>query len=265
VLLAVGEYVLPGSEAEQFAAARALGADGVELRFGATTGEGTPLLQPGRPAALRSQARAAGVTLASVFAGYLLTQSLHTPDEEAGRQHAEVLRAAVTAAAEAGARVVVLPLFGAVEPRDELAVRALIETLRPCADQAAAVGVVLGLETTLPVTALLALVRRLNHPAMRIAYDVGAAAALGWDSVADLKLLGDTVCQLRVRDGTADGRPMPLGQGVVGKQWSALWSAWQTRDAVERWCVLEVPAQMDAPEWARAGIAFLRSAGKATD
>jgi hypothetical protein len=82
---------------------------------------------------------------------------------------------------------------------------------------------------------------------------------LGYDSVADLKLLGHAVCQLRVRDCTPDGRRVPLGQGTVGSQWAAIQAQWNaSADDAEQWCVLELPANADRLTWARQEISFLR-------
>ena len=74
MLVALGDYVLAGPD--PFAAARALGADGVELRFGAQGAADHPLLEAATAAAWRSRARAAGVSLPSVYAGYIAGQPL---------------------------------------------------------------------------------------------------------------------------------------------------------------------------------------------
>ncbi len=255
---AVGDYVTHGSPEEGFAAARALGADGVEVRFGPQDAERHPLLRPGEPAALRSAARAAGVALPSVYVGYWTAHPLSVKDADARRRHADVLDRLIPAAVEVGARVIVLPLFGAAEPRDEDMVIRFIESVRPLAERAAAGGLALGLETALPVTVVLELVRRVDHPGVCVAYDAGTAAALGWDAVADLKLLGGAVGQLRARDCTADGRRVPLGQGVLAGRWPALRAAWVASAEEERWCVLEVPTAGDPTAWAQSEIAFLR-------
>lgn len=260
MLIALGDYVLHG--ADPFADARTLGADGVELRFGPQDAVGHPLLEAGTAAAWRSRARAAGLALPSIYAGYIAGHSPDNPEPEAQRRVGDTLSHLLTAAEAAGTRVLVLPLFAAAEPRDEATLTRLAVALAPLAERAAAGGILLALETTLPITAVLALLRRVNHPAVRIAYDVGAAAALGHDPASELKLLGGTVCQLRVRDCSADGRRVRLGEGTVGAHWHTIQAAWapEERD-IERWYVLEVPAAGDPAAWARAEIAFLRRDG----
>jgi sugar phosphate isomerase/epimerase len=257
VHVAVGDYVAGGLDSDSFARARALGADGVELRFGPQDIEHHALLQAGMSARLRSQARAAGILVPSVYAGYIASHPLSDPDTALRSRHAAVVANVVEAAAEVGARVIVIPLFGAAEPRDERDVTALGETLRPLADRAATAGLTLGLESALPVTALFALLKRVDHPAVCVAYDLGTGAAIGQDPVAALKLLDGAVCQLRIRDCSRAGQRVVLGQGAVAEQWPAIRQVWAAADS-ERWCVLEVPAGSNPVEWARAELAFLR-------
>lgn len=251
--IAIGDYLPLGPEADPFIAARGTGADGVELRFGAQDGERHALLESGMPAVLRSRARGAGLELASVYLGYVVAHPLSEP------QHAGVCARVLEGAAEAGARVAVVPLFGKAEPRDEDSMVPLLAAVRELAERAAAVRLRVGLETALPVSVVLALLQRLDHPALGIAYDVGTAARLGYDPVADLKLLGPAVCQLRVRDTTPDGRRVLLGQGVVGENWAAIRAQGVgNTERGEPWYVLEVPAGADGPAWARAETTWLR-------
>lgn len=254
--VAIGDYVVGGPVPERFAALRALGVNGVELRCGPQDVERHPLLEPERPAEWRSAARAAGLALPSIFLGYVTTHPLSCSDLAARTHHVEVVERVLAAAAELGASTLVLPLFGQAEPRDDKEVEPLCAVLRRLGDRAAAAGIILGLETVLPVTALLALLQRVNHPAVQIAYDVGSAAQLGNDPAAELRLLTGSVCQIRLRDCSSDGRPVPLGQGRVGPQWGEVCRLWQPPDG---WHVLEVPATDDALRWVAASLEFLRA------
>jgi sugar phosphate isomerase/epimerase len=250
VHIAIGEHLLSGSAADRFDAAREAGVDGIELGFGPYDGEHHPLLQPGQPASLRSQARAAGLSISSVYAGYFHDHALSHPDGDTRRRHAQVLDRLLAAAAEAGARVVVLPLFGAADVREPDAIRRLIDTLGPLADKATGSELLLGLETTLPAAALLAETR---HPAVRVAYDLGNAVVLGYDAVADVKLLGHAVGQVRVKDCTPDDRRLPLGRGGVPFAAVAGLPA-----GLRAWWVLEAGTGEDRLAQARADVAFLR-------
>src|SRR5207253_11173515 len=115
VRIALREHLVGLAPAGRLAAARDLGADGVELTLGPHALDRHLLWRDGGPALLRAQAQAAGVAVPSVFAGFLLDQPLHAADPSARRRAGLTLERLLDACAEAGIAAVVLPLFGAAE------------------------------------------------------------------------------------------------------------------------------------------------------
>src|SRR5207302_686739 len=111
---------------EHFARARELGADGVELLVGPHAFEQHALWPPGGAAAVRAQAEAAGVAVASVRAGVVLDRPPHAADPAARRRAGQTLERLLDACAECGAALV-LPLVGAAEVNGDTAVNALVE------------------------------------------------------------------------------------------------------------------------------------------
>jgi sugar phosphate isomerase/epimerase len=252
--IAVSEHLVPGTFRERLAAARELGADGLELLFGPHGHEQHLLWRADGPAGLRSLAEAAGVPLASVFAGYFHERPLSHPDAATRRLHALALERLRDACAEAGVGVLVLPLAGAADLRCEGAPARLVEALAPLAAKAAARQVTVALELAQPLVHLAAL--RASLPDVRVAYDVGQATSLGADVVVDLKLLGDALGQVRVRDVTSDGRRVALGRGAADFPAAARQLAAQPFPG---WCVLESSPGADPRESLRADLSFLRS------
>ena len=109
--------------------------------------------------------------------------------------------------------------------------------------RAVACQLTLALETTLPASELQTLLGRWGSPAVGVAYDVGTAACLGYDVMADCQLLGPLLCQVRVKDHAAQGQRVPLGQGNVPIAVLAQ-ALGQRRFA--GWWVLEPPPSADA-------------------
>ncbi len=234
--IAISEHVLPGPASERLARARELQADGVELRFGPHDFEQHPLWQADGPKTLRTQAQAAGIALPSVYAGYFHQFPLSAADPAARRQHGQVLERLLEACAETGVAVLVLPLFGAGDIQQEAAYRLLVETLLPATPRALACNLTLALETTLPAAEVQMRLAQWDSPAVRVAYDAGNAAVLGYDVVADCQLLGEALGQVRVKDFSAQGQRVSLGQGMV--PFPALAQALGERGS-PRWWVLE--------------------------
>jgi len=234
VQIALSEHAFHGPAAERFTPVRQLQVDGVELRFGPYDFERHPLWQPGGPCWLRAQAQLAGVALPSVYGGYFHAYPLSVPDAAARQRHSQVLDRLVDACAEAGVAVLVLPLLGAGEPSGETTCQLLEEMLLPILPRALTCGLTLALETLLPVPEVRGLLERLHSPMVRVAYDVGNAAVLGYDAIADCQRLGETLAQVRVKDCSADGQRVPLGQGMV-----ALPALVQSQRHFSGWWVLE--------------------------
>ncbi len=255
VRIAVSEHVLHGSALERLDLARELQADGVELRFGPYDFEQHPLWLPGGPKTLRAQAQAAGLALPSVYGGYFQQFPLSAADPAARRRHGQVLDRLLDACAEAGVAVLVLPLLGAGElPRDR-ASDLVVEALTPVTHRALTNNLTLALETILPASELQAFLARVGCPAVRVAYDVGNAAVLGYDALADCQLLGEALGQIRVKDCSPQGLRVPLGRGIVPL--AALVQALAQR-SFAGWWVLETSASEEAAALARADAEVLR-------
>jgi sugar phosphate isomerase/epimerase len=215
VQIAIRTNLPPSPEHARFAAVRELGAEGIELTFGPHDYEHHALWRPGGPASLRLQARENGVAIPSVFAGYVLDHPLTHADSTAWCRSRAVLERLLDAAAEAEVSVIVLPLLGAAEPSRPEDYKRLGEALAPLADRAARARVSLALQTLLPASEARALVSQLAPVPVKLAFDVGMITRLDRDAVAEARLLGELVCQVRFQYRATDRRPVgamePLG------------------------------------------------------
>lgn len=241
--VAVNEALVPVPPAERFTVARGLGAEGVELTFGPHGYDQHALWRPGGPATLKTEAAAAQIMLPSVFAGYFLDHPLTADDPAERRRAAGVLDRLLDACAEAGVGAVVLPCVGAADLNRPGASALLLEALATPAQKASVLGRILILITVLPAAELLSLLEQAD-PSVRVAYDPSHAPLLGRDAVADLKLLGDAVRQVRVNVVGAD--VATVIRQLVGQ-------------AADIWWVLEATTQGEDPmAAARAGVVRLK-------
>lgn len=252
--LAVSEDLLPATDSGRWSLARELGADGVELLFGPHDFERHELWQTGGPARLKGAVQAAGLLLPSVSAGYFLDHPLTHPDSLHRQRSAGVLDRLLEAAAEAGATQVVLTLLGDAEPKSQEEADRLAAAVTPLAEKMHRQQVTLLLRTVLPATDSLALVSRFAPAPVKLSLDVGLAVALGRDPVAESRLLGEAVGQVRLGDRTVPGLRVPLGQG--GVPFPSLAREWSGRSAL--WGVLDSPARGETRTEAARALAWLR-------
>jgi hexulose-6-phosphate isomerase len=209
-----------------FETAARLGFDGVELDWitlADATGEGA--YGPEQRAALKERAQRAGVEIASVAAHFLNRGGLGSPDPAAQQTGLDAVRAGIGLCAELGARVLLVPFFGAGELKSDTAVEQLARHLATLAPEAQARGVRLGVESTLPAKTVAALVDRVGSPSVGAYWDMGNAMWLGFDDLEEIETLGERIVAVHVKEfagppRTAPGAPnglnaKPLGEGEV--------------------------------------------------
>jgi sugar phosphate isomerase/epimerase len=228
----------------------------VELAFGPHDFERHALWRPGGPAGLRSQAEAAGVSLPSVYVGYLLDFPLTHPDTVLRQRSASTVDRLIEVAAEAGATTLVLPFLGKAELRLPADVERLAEGLSPLAEKATRFQAALALHTVQPAAESLTLLSRLGPPSLKLAYDPVAALALDRDPVAEWRLFGEAVLQVRVGERRGSARPVATGTGQ--QRLAAIIAEWAGHPTI--WGVVDSAPGDDPRSGVKAALAFLREA-----
>ena len=245
------QYCL-GKPATLFEVASRIGLDGVELGFG----EPRDLTsEPETRAATRQSADSAGLTICSLMLG-TLNQGGWSSDDAAVREQATALvLAAIEAAAELGAGVVLVPFFFDAAPRTAEQVARVVEGFRGVTGAAEAAGVTLGYEGELPAAQVIELLDAIGSPAVGCYYDVGNALWLGHDPVAEIRALDSRICQVHIKEFGTKPSDCLLGEGNVPLP--------ECLDALaeigfDGWCVLEVGTFRQAEENTGRQLAYLK-------
>ncbi len=83
------------------------------------------------------------------------------------------------------------------------------------ADAAHDAGMTPCLETVLTGAELIDLLDRLDRPGIKAVYDTGNRVAFGHDLAGDIRLLGDRIAHVHIKDKNADNENVLLGTGLV--------------------------------------------------
>ncbi|MGE0040254.1 MAG: sugar phosphate isomerase/epimerase family protein, partial [Vicinamibacterales bacterium] len=193
------------SWADEFDHARALGLDTIEWLFEADRFEQNPIWTDEGLAAIEARIAETGVAVRTLCADYFMVHPFFRVTSRERDESVAVLRRLLPRAARLGIRVILMPVLEIAEVRTPDEARALVESLRGPLDVAAGLGMSIGLETELPAAAYRALVESAGHPALGVYYDTGNAASRGYDTVADLAVLGDLVRGIHLKDRTPGG------------------------------------------------------------
>jgi hexulose-6-phosphate isomerase len=116
---------------------------------------------------------------------------------------------------QAGIARVVLPFVDAARiamPPDE---RRALDVLRHIMPRCAATGVEIHLETSLAPQAFSSLLAQIPDPLLRVNYDSGNSASLGYDVDEELAAYGTRIGSVHVKDRIHGGGTVPLGTGAA--------------------------------------------------
>lgn len=203
------QYFPQASWAEEFPVAAQLGFSYIELFVEREHNAQNPVWSPDGLAAIHAAARKSQLSLYSIVNDYVIEHSLAVEGEAV----AQSLRL-IGQAAELGMRCIVLPLFERGELTIENAEQ-FVGPLRTLAAAAQARGVQICLETLLDGAQLRHLLDCLDHEAIVVCFDTGNRAALQHDVVGDIRLLGDRLQHVHIKDKNRQGTNVLLGDGLV--------------------------------------------------
>ena len=231
--------------------AAAIGFEGVELDLG----PGDPVFTASGLAEVRRAAVDAGLAIPSLCLGALNGFGFKSAEPGVRARAAGLIRAAMRVGGELGARVILIPFFGASElftPDDRERVAGGLAELAPEAERA---GVVLAMENTLSAAQDLQMLAAIGSPAVGVYFDVSNAMWWHHDSPAEIRRLGAAVAQIHFKDGDGDHSNAMLGHGHV--DYPACVAAME-EIGYTGWVVLESAAPHDPVADARANLAFSR-------
>ena len=189
------------SDASSVQTAAQLGLAGVQVTIGAPDGSGNlRLLDPKLQSAFVEAARRHNIALPNTYLDQLHRDCLKNNAETALHwieQGIKITRAL-------GAQTLMLVFFGkcAVEQPGER--DAVIEPLRRAARMAEEAGVILGFENTISAPNNIAVLDKVNSPALKIWYDIGNSTNTGhFDVPAEIRQAGkERICAFHIKDKT---------------------------------------------------------------
>jgi hexulose-6-phosphate isomerase len=199
----------------EFPRARALGFDCLEWLFEDEGFAANPIWTEAGVRRIRALTEHEGVAVSSVCADYFMVHPFFRVTQAEHAASVDVLRRLVERAHEVGASTILIPVLETAELRTDAELARLAEGLHACLPAARSAGVRLGLETELPASRYLDVLRHVSDPAVGAYYDTGNAAACGHDLAADVRALGPTLCGVHVKDRRRGGASVPLGQGAA--------------------------------------------------
>ena len=116
-------------------------------------------------------------------------------------------------AAIIGANHVMAPFVDDSKLTSENEINAMVTMLKTICPVLEATGIELHMETDLETDIWKSILMETDHPMIKICYDVGDRAYLGYDLCHELNTLGPWIGSVHIKDRMLGGVTVPLGQG----------------------------------------------------
>jgi L-ribulose-5-phosphate 3-epimerase len=157
---------------------------------------------------IKQLVKADNLTLHALCNDYIVENSFL--DEGAIQQNIELLEQG----RKLGVEKYIMPFFESSELTTEN-MQEYIEPLKRIAKVADDAGIMVCLETILTGSELLKLLGLIEMPNVKAVYDTGNRVAFGHDLAGDIRLLGDSIAHVHIKDKDSDNANVLLGTGLV--------------------------------------------------
>jgi hexulose-6-phosphate isomerase len=148
-----------------------------------------------------------------ICADIFMERPLYDFSKEGLLEKTKLLNEVVLSAKEVGASCVEIPFVDNSRLNSEEKIKNAIEILNKSLDYADDLDMVLALETDLDPENQVQLIEKINHDALRLNYDIGNSASLGYDPIAELDAYGKLIANVHIKDRVLGGSTVPLGEG----------------------------------------------------
>jgi hexulose-6-phosphate isomerase len=193
--------------------ARVAGVSAIEWIYDLHGAEVNPIGTEGGISEIATLSAQSHVQVRSVCADYFMDRPLLRAQPSEIEERTRTLQWLLRQCARLGVLRLVLPFVDAsridTEAERDVVVTALRQAL-PIADET---GVELHLETSLSPSRFADLLARLPDPIVKVNYDSGNSASLGYDPVDEFAAYGARVGSVHIKDRVLGGGTVPLGTG----------------------------------------------------
>lgn len=203
----------PSRWAEEFDLAAAVGLDCIEWIYEIQNHESNPLGSDAGVREMRALSLDSGVAVRSVCADLLMDEPLLRTPDAIRLERLRRIEWLLDRCAVAGIRRMVLPFVDAAAIDTEADADCAVECIEQLLAAAERANVELHLETALGPGDFDALLDRLPHPLVKINYDSGNSASLGFHPREEFAAYGSRIGSVHVKDRLRGGATVPLGEG----------------------------------------------------
>lgn len=206
---------------------------------------------------LKNLTQSSGVSIRSVCADYFMDKPFVRCGEQELDERLQELAHILRNGRAVGVNRVVIPFVDASAIRSKEDLAAVEDALKAAMPFAEETGIEIHLETSLGPAEFAKLLNCVPHPKLRVNYDSGNSASLGYSPTNEFAAYGDRIGSVHIKDRVLNGGTVPLGTGSA--DFPALFSCLE-RIEYRGDFTLQVARGTPGDEvaWAKRNLAFIR-------
>lgn len=229
---------------KEFFIGQKLGLYSIEWIYEKPHADDNPLTSDSGISYLKDVIQKTDVQVKSICADYYMTEKL-IENGEIKQENLDHLIWLIGQGKKLGVVYIVVPFVDISSLKTPEDRGALIKALRIVLRKTHHLGIEIHLETDLTPLRFKEVLETVNHPLLKMNYDIGNSASLGYDVNEEMTLLGKYLGSVHVKDRVLKGSTVPLGTGNAN---IAKCFEWFHHLHFNRWYVLQVARGVEEQE-----------------
>jgi len=200
---------------KEFEAAKECGFSTIELLFDIEDYDKNPLIHKEGQEKIVDLAARTGLAISSVCADFFRRYGLFRNSQQVKEGNISILKKLIESCRLIQCKTILIPFFDETEIKNREDKQEIIRALNIYYEMLEEYSVSLCLETTLPAFELTMLMQEINHPNIKIYYDLGNSVPLKYNAAEDIHQLSEWIGGIHVKDRNSSGENVMLGRGLV--------------------------------------------------
>jgi L-ribulose-5-phosphate 3-epimerase len=196
---------------EEFALAQECGLGMIEWIFEGNDWKSNPIIS--NPVAIQQETEKHGTDVVSLIADFFMDFPLIRASKNEQSERMIVLSDLIENAHEIGVKFVNIPFVDNSEIKTDDEANQVADLILQVLPKIESYNMQVGLETSLAPERFSHLLKLIDHPQIRVNYDIGNSASLEYDPQKEMSAYGRNIATLHVKDRVKGGGTVPLGDG----------------------------------------------------
>ena len=199
---------------DEFGLCKQLGVELIEFILDYEDAWENPLLSSEGLVEIKNAISGSGVSVKTICADYFMEAPLHSESPAVVEQSSKVLDVLIENASQLGVSDIVIPCVDQSTLSDSASQTRFVDQLKPFLERADSCGVNFSLETDLAPEPFARLLEAFDFsPRIKVNYDIGNSAALGYDPAEEFSCYGKHISDIHIKDRLRGEGSVELGSG----------------------------------------------------